>query len=50
MVMYILVRPRQSLTYSAQLTRRLLYKKDILIITTGLETVSFSIVCLFVFL
>lgn len=32
----------------AQLTRRLLYKKDILIITTGVKTVSLSIVCLFV--
>lgn len=53
MVMYLLlVRPRQSLTVYilAQLTRRLLYKKDILIITTGLRTVSLSVVCLFVFL
>lgn len=51
MVMYLLlVRPRQSLTYSAQSTRGLLYKKDILIITTGLRTVSLSVVCLFVFL
>lgn len=36
-----------------QLTRRLtrlLYNKDILIITTGLKTVSLSIDCLFVFL
>lgn len=34
----------------AQLTRRLLYEIDILIITTGLETISLSIVCIFGFL